>query len=106
VVPAAAAVELRVVGNLKTAQLKLWVQPRAPRSEVLGLHGDAIKIKLAAPPVDGAANEELVRFLAEKLTLPRSAITLVRGAGSRRKTVEILGLDAGTAEARLLRPTG
>ena len=50
-----------------TARLIVHVQPRAKRSEVVGRHGDAIKVRLAAPPVDGAANEELVRFLAEAL---------------------------------------
>ena len=49
------------------ARLLVWVQPRASRTEVAGMRGDAVKIRLAAPPVDGAANEELIRFVAEML---------------------------------------
>jgi hypothetical protein len=66
------------------------------------MHGDAVKIRLAAPPVDGAANEELVRFLAERLGLPRSAVTIATGARGRRKIVRIAGLTAAEARQRLL----
>ena len=65
--------------------LRVHVQPRASRSEVAGLHGDALKVRLHAPPVDGAANEELIRFLADALGLRRDAVTLVSGATSRAK---------------------
>ncbi|HEU4801389.1 MAG TPA: DUF167 domain-containing protein [Gemmatimonadales bacterium] len=65
--------------------LRVHVQPRASRSEVAGLHGDALKVRLRAPPVDGAANEELIRFLADALGLRRDAVTLVSGATSRAK---------------------
>lgn len=82
-------------------RLTVWVQPRAPRTEVVGRHGDAIRIRVAAPPVDGAANEELVRLLAERLGLPRRAIRLKSGATGRRKTVEITGLTAAEVERRL-----
>jgi hypothetical protein len=84
-----------------TARLIVHVQPRARRSEVAGRHGDAIKVRLAAPPVDGAANEELVRFLAEALGVPRRAVRLTAGLQSRRKTVEIDGLTGAAAEALL-----
>ena len=57
--------------------LAVHVQPRAPRTEVVGRYGDALKIRVHAPPVDGAANAELVRFLAERLGVPRSAVTIV-----------------------------
>lgn len=79
----------------------MWVQPRAARTEVDGRHGDAIKIRIAAPPVDGAANEELIRFLAKALSLPRSAVRLTGGATGRRKTVEIGGMSRAEAEQRL-----
>ena len=73
--------------------LALHVQPGAKRTEVAGVHGDGtqarLKIRLAAPPVDGKANAELVRFLAEAFGVPRSRVTLVRGATSRQKTVRI-----------------
>ena len=65
--------------------LQVHVQPRASRSEIAGLHGDAIKVRLRAPPVDGAANEELIRFLAELLDVRRDAVSLVSGATSRSK---------------------
>jgi uncharacterized protein (TIGR00251 family) len=77
------------------------VQPRASRTEIAGRHGDAIRIRVAAPPVDGAANEAIVRFLADRLVVPRAAVQLERGAGGRSKVVSVAGLDADTA-ARLL----
>ena len=84
-----------------TARVVLHVQPRAKRTEVAGRHGDAIKVRLASPPVDGAANEELVRFLAEQLGIARSAVRIAAGAASRRKTVEIDGLAEADVRARL-----
>jgi uncharacterized protein len=82
-------------------RLRVHVQPRASRSEVVGLHGDALKIRLAAPPVDGAANEELIAFLAKQLKVPKSRIELVAGAASRAKTVAIAGISAEDAARRL-----
>ena len=70
-------------------RLALRVQPRASRNEVVGPHGDALKVRLAAPPVDGAANDALVRFLAEALELPRAAVTLIGGLSSRSKAVHV-----------------
>jgi uncharacterized protein (TIGR00251 family) len=69
--------------------LTLHVQPGAKHTEVVGLHGAALKIRLAAPPVDGKANAELLRFLSEAFGVPQRAVTLVRGETSRRKTVTI-----------------
>ncbi len=69
--------------------LRLHVQPGARRSEVVGAHGEALKIRLAAPPVDGKANGELLRFLAERLGLPHSAVQLRSGAASRQKQVSV-----------------
>jgi len=86
---------------MPTARLTIQVQPRASRTEVVGLHGDAIKIRVAAPPVDGAANEALVRFLAERLGVPRSAVTITAGHGSRRKVVSVEGITAPEAAQRL-----
>lgn len=87
-----------------SARLTLHVQPRAKRTEVAGVHGAALKIRLAAPPVDGAANDELVRFLAEQLGVPRRAVRLVAGAGARRKVVEVDGVAADDAIRVLLAP--
>lgn len=69
--------------------LTLHVQPGAKRTEVAGLYGDALKLRLAAPPVDGKANAELVRFLADAFGVPARAVTLVRGETSRQKIVRI-----------------
>ena len=76
--------------------------PRSPRSRVDGRRGDAILIRLNAPPVDGAANEALVAFLAEVLELPRRSIAIVSGQTSRDKRVRVTGMDIDTAVARLL----
>jgi len=73
------------------------VVPRARTTDVAGRHGDALKIRLAAPPVDGAANEELVRFLAKRLAVPRSAVTIAAGLTGRRKTVKISGVETADA---------
>ncbi len=72
--------------------LTILVQPRASRSEIVGPHGDAIKVRLAAPPVDGAANEELVRLLAKEYGVRKDAIEILGGLASRRKTVRIRGV--------------
>jgi uncharacterized protein (TIGR00251 family) len=84
------------------ATIIVHVVPRAKVTEVAGWHGDAIRIRLAAPPVDGAANEELVRFLAERLGVPRSAVAIVRGSTARRKTVSVHGVTAAAAGRVLL----
>jgi len=71
--------------------------PRAATTAVAGRHGDAIRIRIAAPPVDGAANDELIRFLALRLDVPRSAISITAGESGRRKTVSISGIDTAAA---------
>lgn len=68
------------------------VQPRASRNEIAGEHGDAMKIRLAAPPVDGAANEALVKFLAEIFAVARRDVNILAGESSRSKIVEIAGI--------------
>lgn len=69
--------------------LTLHVQPRAGRAGAAGTHGDALKLRLAAPPADGRANAELVRFLADAFGVPRANVTLLSGESSRRKVVRI-----------------
>ena len=69
--------------------LTLHVQPGAKRTEVAGRHGDALKVRLAAPPVDGKANAELLRYLAFAFGVPLRNVTLVRGDASRQKVVRI-----------------
>ena len=64
---------------------KVYVQPRSSKNEIVGRHGDALKIKLKAPPVDGAANKMCVRFMAECLDLPPSNLAIKSGHGARTK---------------------
>ena len=77
--------------------LTLHIQPGAKTTEVAGEHGDALKIRLAAPPVDGKANAALLAFIAERLGVPKSAVTLKSGQASRRKVVEVEGASAEAA---------
>ena len=77
------------------------VQPRASGTELAGRHGDALKIRLTAPPVDGAANEALVRFLAERLEVPRSAVRIEVGTTGRSKVVAVEGISLEAARRRL-----
>lgn len=85
-----------------SARLVLHVQPRARTTGVAGRHGDAIRIRLAAPPVDGAANAELCRFLAERLDVPTRAVRIASGAAGRRKTIAVEGLTTADAVRLLL----
>lgn len=83
-------------------ELAVRAAPRANKTEIAGPYGDrAVKIRLAAPPVDGAANDELVAFLTELFDLPRSAVEIVRGHGGRQKVVRVVGVSAETARERL-----
>lgn len=71
--------------------LEIHAQPGAKRSEICGLHGDALKIRIAAPPRDGAANAALIVFLADLFAVPQRQVNIRRGQSGRRKTVEIDG---------------
>ena len=83
-------------------RLKLRIVPNAKRDEVVGEYGDAVKIKIAAPAVEGKANEALLEFVAEKTGIHRRDITLIAGKKSRDKVIELATLDAAEARARLL----
>lgn len=83
-------------------QLTLHVQPGARSTAVAGRHGDAIKVRLAAPPIDGRANEALLAFVAAVSGVPSRDVTLVRGAASRSKVVEVHGLAPERAAALFL----
>jgi uncharacterized protein (TIGR00251 family) len=87
------------------ARLTVKVHPRAKRSAFNGKLGDAWKLALAAPPVDGKANDECIRFLAEFIGVPRSRIRIVMGLTSRLKVVEIEGVPQDALE-ELLTATG
>jgi uncharacterized protein (TIGR00251 family) len=67
--------------------------PRASKNEIRGIHGEALKVRLQAPPVEGKANQALIRFLSEALAVPRSQITIASGETGRNKTVLITGLS-------------
>lgn len=81
--------------------LTIHVQPGAKAAGVAGTYGDALKIRIAAPPVDGRANEALLDFLASRLGVPRRAVSLVAGESSRRKRVRVDGATADAVVARL-----
>ena len=85
--------------------LTIRVTPRSARDEIVGTHGNALKIRLNAPPVDGKANSQLIRFLGERLKVPLSRIQIVRGRMGREKQVLVTGLRPEELRSRLgLRP--
>jgi hypothetical protein len=81
--------------------LTVHIQPKASTTECVGIHGDAIKIRVAAPPVDGAANDELIQFLARRLSIPTASVRIHSGASGRHKRVLIKGATAQLVMARL-----
>ncbi len=83
------------------AILSVHVQPKASTTECVGIHGDALKIRVAAPPVDGAANDELIRFLARSLSIPSTSLQIYSGANGRHKRVLVKGATAQFVLARL-----
>ena len=82
--------------------VRVHAQPGARRTEVAGLHGDALKIRVAAPPVEGKANEALVAFIAEALGIPKRAVSLAKGELSREKLVRVAdpNVDPATLTAK------
>jgi uncharacterized protein (TIGR00251 family) len=80
-------------GHAQTATLSIRVVPRSSKSEIVGFIRDELKLKLKSPPVEGAANEELVRVLAKEFGVSRSDIEIVSGHSSRQKRVCVTGLD-------------
>jgi len=82
-------------------QLQLHVQPGASRTGLAGTHGDALKVRVAAPPADGRANRELIEYLAEFLGVARGNLTLLKGENGRRKTIVVLGVSLEEAARRL-----
>lgn len=83
------------------AGLRILVQPRASRSRVIGEHDGLLKIQLAAPPVDGAANRALLELIADLLEIPRRRVSLVSGDSSRRKHLKVEGISAAEVAKRL-----
>lgn len=83
------------------ATLRLRVVPRASRTALVGRHGDAVKLKVAAPPVDGAANDAVIAFVAELAGVRRSDVSIVAGERSRSKVVLVAGVGASALRRRL-----
>jgi uncharacterized protein (TIGR00251 family) len=83
------------------ARVTVKVHPRAKRSGIAGRLGEAYKLDLAAPPVDGKANEECVRYFAELAGVPRASVRIVKGATSRMKVVEVEGMAQEELERRV-----
>lgn len=83
---------LRVLATAGGVRFSVRVQPRASVTEITGVYGDALKARLTAPPVDGAANEALIDLLSSTFGIPTKAITIVAGASSRTKVVELEGV--------------
>jgi uncharacterized protein (TIGR00251 family) len=81
--------------------LSIKLQPRAATNEIIGVAGSELRVKVTAPPVDAAANEALVRLLADKLDCHRNQVALVRGHTSRHKVVKILGMKGEVVVSRL-----
>ena len=82
----------------KSARFAVKVQPRASKTELAGKLGEAYKLRLAAPPVDGKANDACLRFFAERFGVARSAVRIAQGSASRLKVVEIEGVDMAEVE--------
>jgi len=85
------------------ATFAIRVQPRARKNAIVGERGDALKLALTAPPVEGRANEACIEFLAEFLKVPRSSITIAAGQSSRNKVIRVRGLTAVEVAERLRR---
>ena len=83
------------------ASLKVRVQPRASRDQVVGYRGDQLRLRVAAPPEDGRANEAVIALLARALGLPQSRVSILRGHASRNKLVLIEGVDEAEVQRRL-----
>jgi uncharacterized protein (TIGR00251 family) len=83
------------------AVLSLRLVPRAANNAIVGPHGDALKIRLCAPPVDGAANTALIKFLSDALSIPRARVQILSGQTSRSKRVLLVGVNATDIRERV-----
>lgn len=94
--------EFKITDAKKGSAFTVHVIPRARKNEIAGRLGDAIKVRLTAPPVEGKANEALIAFLAEQLDVQKSQVEIVAGKTSRNKMVSVIGLSPIEVEKRLL----
>jgi uncharacterized protein (TIGR00251 family) len=91
---------------MEATRLRLRVAPGSARTAVVGRHGEAWKVRVAAPAEDGRANAAVVRLLAATLAVPRNAVRVVSGHGSRDKIVELAGIGPSVTERRLTSAAG
>jgi hypothetical protein len=92
---------LREQADGSSVSLAIHVQPKASRTRIAGFHGDAVKLCITSPPVDGKANAAVIQFLAKLFKIPKNAITITRGETSRDKGLLITGIRAAEAAAIL-----
>ena len=93
---------MKLVETEGAVRFEVWAKPRAKKSRIVGVRGEAVEISLAAPPVDGAANDELVRVLAAVLGVPKRSVAILRGETSQRKLVEVSGIGCEEVRTRLV----
>jgi uncharacterized protein len=86
---------------MPAVRLEVYIQPRASKTEIAGMHGDVIKIRIAAPAVENAANRALIEFIAQILGIGKRCVRVVSGGSSRRKLLEIDGVAADVIVATL-----
>lgn len=85
-----------------SATFSVKVHPRARRERIAGVLGDALKLEITAPPVEGKANEACIRFFAGLLKVPRSSVTIAAGNSSRNKVIRVVGISAARVEEALM----
>jgi len=92
---------LREQADGASVSLSVHVQPKASRTRIAGLHGDAVKLCITSPPVDGKANAAVIEFFAKLFKIPKAAVTLASGETSRDKRLVLAGISIAQAEAML-----
>lgn len=92
--PDSSADDLKISEGVDSVTFSVHVQPRASKNEVCGIQGDALKLRLTSPPVEGEANRLCIEFLAKLLRIPKSSVTIIAGEKSRHKTLRITGVTA------------
>lgn len=85
----------------KVLRLRIYTQPKASRDEIVGLHGDELKVAITAPPVDGKANAHIIKFMAKEFGVTKSRIKIIKGELSRHKVIEI---DSASKIPEILHP--
>ena len=92
---------LREQADSASVSLSVHVQPKASRTRIAGLHGEALKLCITSPPVDGKANAAVIQFFAKLFKIPKAAVTIASGEASRDKRIILAGVSLARAEAVL-----